>query len=90
MGVDDGVPICVMLIAHRLDRMVRVRVRRGRQSEKERKHRKRRTKTAQHDSSIVSAGYGRCQASTAGALRIMRTCPTSLVRRLPSFVETSP
>jgi hypothetical protein len=64
MGVDEGVPIRVMLVAYRLDRVVRVRVRCGRQS-KECQHRKRRTKAAQHDSPIVSAGYRPCQASTA-------------------------
>jgi hypothetical protein len=65
MAVDEGVPIRVMLVAHRLNRVVRVRVRCGRQSKKECQHRKRRTKTAQHDSSIVSAAYGPCQARTA-------------------------
>ena len=65
MGVDERVPVRVKLVAHRPDRVVRVRVRCGRQSEEECQHRKRRTKTAQHDSPIVSAGYGPCQASTA-------------------------
>jgi hypothetical protein len=69
MGVDEGVPIRVMLVAHRLNRVVGVRVRCGRQSEEEWQHRKRRTKTAQHDSSIVSAAYGPCQANRAGAPR---------------------
>jgi hypothetical protein len=64
MRVDEGVPIGVMLVAHRLDRVVRVRVRCGRHSEEECQHRKRRTKTAQHDSPMVSAGYRPCQAST--------------------------
>jgi hypothetical protein len=65
MGVDEGVPIRVMLVAHGLDPMVRVRVRCGRQSKEECQHRKRRTNAAQHDSLMVSAGYRPCQASTA-------------------------
>jgi hypothetical protein len=65
MGVDERVPIRVMLVAHRLDRVMCVRVRCRRQSQEECEHRKSRTKTAQHDSSIVSAAYGPCQASTA-------------------------
>ena len=84
MGVDEGVPIRVMLVAHRLDRVVRVRVRCGRQSEEECQHRKRRTKTAQHDSSIVSAAYGPCQASTArrrynADMNTIRRCTVTFV-----------
>ena len=65
MGVDESVPMRVMLVAHGLDRVVRVRVRCGRQSEEDCQHRHRRTKTVQHDGSIVSAAYGPCQATTA-------------------------
>src|SRR5688500_16472386 len=65
VGVDQRLPVRVKLVALRLDRMVRVRVRRDRQSEEECQDRKRRTKTAQHDSPILSAAYGPCQASTA-------------------------
>ena len=56
MCVDEGVPIRVMLVAHRLDRVVRVRVRCSRQSDEECQHRKRRTKAAQHDSLSSALG----------------------------------
>ncbi len=68
MGVDEALPVRVVLVAHRLDRVVRVRVRRRRQSEEERQHRQKRTNIAQHDSSIVSAAYAPCQAHSEASL----------------------
>ena len=78
MGMDECVAVGVKLVAHRLDRMVCVRVRCSRQSEEECQHRKRRTETVQHDRPILIARYGPCQASTASgrynaAMNLMRS-----------------
>ena len=65
MRVDEGRRMRVMLVARRVDRVVKVRIRCGRQSVQECQHRYSRTEMAQHDTSIVTAAYWACQASTA-------------------------
>ena len=67
MGVHERGPVRVTRVAHRVDSVVGVGVRRGPESIQECQHSHGRTKTAQHDGSIVTGAYSPCQARTAGA-----------------------
>jgi hypothetical protein len=66
MRVHEGLPVRVALVARRVDRVVRVSVWCGRTPVQDCQHRNSGTKTAQHDSAIVSGACYPCQASPAG------------------------
>jgi hypothetical protein len=71
MRVDERLLMRVMLVGRRFDRVVHVRVRGCGKPIQQGQYRSTRPRTAQHDSSIVSALSSGCQASTAAGVAVV-------------------